>query len=271
MRDSKINNFYIIIKFLLFMKIISWNINGINSVINKGLIKFMEDTSADIYCFQETKCSNEKIKNFDNHLDKYINYWACAEKKGYSGLLISTKIKPLSIFYGINNKDFDNEGRVITLEFNSFYLINTYFPNSNHELSRLDFKLKFNNEFLEYCNKLKEKKPLIICGDFNVAHTEIDLKNPKTNVNNAGFTIQERDWFTKFLDSNYIDTFRIFNKESGNYTWWSYRFNARSRNIGWRIDYFIVNKEIKIKIIKSLILKDILGSDHCPILLEVNI
>jgi len=253
------------------MKIISWNVNGINSVVNKGLIKFMKETNADIYCFQETKCSKEKVSSFSNHLNGYSNYWFCAEKKGYSGLLVSSKIKPLFVSYGINNKNFDNEGRVLTLEFDNFYLINIYFPNSNHELSRLNFKLDFNNNFLEYCNKLKLKKHLIICGDFNVAHTEIDLKNPKVNINNAGFTIQEREWFTKFLDAGYIDTFRLFNNDPGHYTWWSYRFNARARNIGWRIDYFVADKNIQDKIIKSSILKEVLGSDHCPIFLEVRL
>ncbi len=253
------------------MKIVSWNVNGINSCIQKGLLNFMNKENADIYCFQETKCSDEKISNFNKLFLDYFDYWFCAKKKGYSGLLICTKIKPLAVFYGFNDNSLDEEGRILTLEFDKFYLINTYFPNSNHELSRLDFKLKFNDRFSEYCEKLKLKKPLIICGDFNVAHTEIDLKNPKTNVENAGFTIQERNWFTKFLGLGYVDTFRKFNTNGGNYTWWSYRFSARIRNIGWRIDYFIVNKVVETKIIRSSILKEILGSDHCPILLELNL
>ena len=249
------------------MKIISWNVNGINSCIKKGLIDFMKKENADIYCFQEVKATKEKMPQ---GLVDYHEFHSHAQKKGYSGVSVFSKIKPLSVIEGIGNKEFDSEGRTLTLEFDDFYLINVYFPHSSRELKRLDFKLEFNKLFLEFCKKLEKTKPIIIASDFNVAHKEIDLKNPKSNEKNAGFTIEERNWFDGFLNQGFIDSFREFVKEGENYTWWSYRNNARKRNIGWRIDYFILSKNLRDRLQKSDILKDILGSDHCPIGLEIR-
>jgi len=252
------------------MKIISWNVAGINACIKKGLIDFMKKENSDIYCFQEVKASHENFPKELKNLEGYNGYSVFANKKGYSGVSILSKIKPLKVIQGLGREDFDSEGRVLTLEFDKFYLINVYFPHSNRELIRLGFKLNFNKEFLEFCNQLEKNKPLIIASDFNVAHKEIDLKNPKQNKKNAGFTPQERGWFNSFLMNGFIDTFREFNKEGGNYTWWAYRNKARERNIGWRIDYFIISEELRSNLIRSEILKDVFGSDHCPILLEIK-
>ena len=249
------------------MRIISWNVNGINACIKKGLIDFMKKENADIYCFQEVKATKEKIPQ---GLGEYHEFHSHAQKKGYSGVSIFSKIKPLSLIEGIGNLGFDSEGRALTLEFNGFYLINVYFPHSSRELKRLGFKLEFNKLFLEFCKRLEKIKPIIIASDFNVAHKEIDLKNPKLNEKNAGFTIEERNWFNDFLNRGFIDSFREFVKGGENYTWWSYRNNARERNIGWRIDYFILSKSLRDKLQKSDILKDIYGSDHCPIRLEIG-
>lgn len=246
------------------MKIISWNLAGIKSGIKKGLFDFMQKANADFYCFQEVK-SHEDIQYKD-----YFCYSCKAKKRGYSGITIFTKIKPLNIICGLNNSEFDNEGRVLTLEYQNYYLINAYFPHSGRNLERLDFKLRFNRVFETFCKKLEKNKPVIILGDFNVAHKEIDLANPKENKKNAGFTFEERNWFDSFIE-NYIDTFRIFNTAKGNYTWWAYRNNCRERNIGWRIDYFIVSKILKKNIESSLILKDVFGSDHCPIELQLKL
>lgn len=252
------------------MKIISWNVAGINACIKKGLIEFIKKEDADIYCFQEVKASQENFPKRLENLEGYNGHHAFADKKGYSGVSIFTKIKPLKVIKGLGEEEFDKEGRVLTLEFDKFYLINVYFPHSHRELTRLSFKLNFNKEFLEFCNQLEKDKPLIIASDFNVAHQEIDLKNPKQNKKNAGFTPQEREWFDIFLKQGFIDTFREFVKDGGNYTWWAYRNKARERNIGWRIDYFIISKKLMGSLIKSEILKDVLGSDHCPILLEIK-
>jgi len=252
------------------MKIVSWNIAGINACVKKGLIGFMKEENADIYCFQEVKASKENFPKELENLKDYNIFNVFANKKGYSGVSIISKIKPLKVIKGLGKEEFDKEGRVLTLEFDKYYLINVYFPHSNRELIRLDFKLNFNKEFLEFCNKLEKDKPLVIASDFNVAHQEVDLKNPKQNIKNAGFTQQERDWFDAFLKQGFIDTFREFNKNGENYTWWAYRNNLRERNVGWRIDYFIISKKLKDNLIKSEILKDVLGSDHCPILLEIK-
>lgn len=249
------------------MKIISWNVNGINACVNKGLIDFMKRENAEIYCFQEVKATKEKMPRL---LDDYHAFHAHAQKKGYSGVSIISKIKPLSVIEGIGDDKFDSEGRTLVLEFEDFFLVNVYFPHSHRELKRLGFKLDFNKRFSEFCKSLEKVKPVIIASDFNVAHTEIDLRNPKSNEKNAGFTLDERNWFDSFLKEGFIDTFREFVKEGSHYTWWAYRNNARERNIGWRIDYFVISDSLKNRLINSSILKDTLGSDHCPISLEIK-
>ncbi|MBD3259156.1 exodeoxyribonuclease III [Candidatus Woesearchaeota archaeon] len=252
------------------MKIISWNLNGINAASKKGLFEFVRKEDADIYCFQEIKSSPEKIGEHTN-LEGYESFWATAERKGYSGLLVYSKTKPVSVIEGIGNEEFDKEARVLILEFENFFLINSYFPHSRRDLERLDFKLNFNKLFLEFCERLRKQKPVVIAADFNVAHKEIDLRNPKQNMENAGFTPQERRWFDLFLAQGYLDTFREFNSGGGHYTWWSYMYNARQKNIGWRIDYFVVSEELKTNLKNSEILKEVLGSDHCPIRLELDL
>jgi exodeoxyribonuclease-3 len=250
------------------MKIISWNVAGINACIKKRLMDFMKKENADIYCFQEVKANQS---NFPKELSgsDYNSFHLFANKKGYSRVSVYAKTKPLKIIEGLGIKDIDNEARVLALEFDSFYLVNAYFPHSNRKLSRLDFKLDFNKEFLKFCKDLEKNKPLVIASDFNVAHKEIDLRNPKQNEKNAGFTIQEREWFDNFLKQGFIDTFRSINSEPGHYTWWTYRNNARGRNIGWRIDYFVISQALKNQLKSSKILKDVYGSDHCPILIEI--
>ena len=203
-------------------------------------------------------------------MQNYSVLHSFAKKKGYSGVSVFTKVKPISVIAGIGNEEFDNEGRVLTLEFENFYLVNAYFPHSHRKLIRLNFKLNFNKAFLKFCKNLERKKPVVVASDFNVAHKEVDLKNPKQNEKNAGFTIEEREWFDSFLKEGFIDTFREFVSDSGHFTWWTYRNNARSRNIGWRIDYFIISQGLKNHVKDSKILKDIFGSDHCPILLEIR-
>ncbi|MFH1398794.1 MAG: exodeoxyribonuclease III [Candidatus Woesearchaeota archaeon] len=250
------------------MQIISWNVNGIHAATRQGLRDFILKQNADIYCFQEVKSSDTKLDPKIRYIPGYQSYFYFAKKPGYSGTAIYSKIKPLSITRGINIKKFDDEGRVMTFELEKFYLINAYFPHSSRDLSRLKFKLEFNSAFLDYCKTLK--KPIVIASDFNVAHKDIDLANPKQNMKNAGFTPQEREWFAAFINQGYIDSFREFTQEAGNYTWWTYRFNARARNIGWRIDYFIISKALRKNLKSSAILKEIEGSDHCPISLTLN-
>lgn len=249
------------------MRIVSWNVNGINACINKGLTNFMKSEDADIYCFQEVKATKEKLPK---SIDGYQEFHSHAKKKGYSGVSVYSKLKPIKVMEGVGEESFDSEGRVITLEFEDFFLVNAYFPHSHRELKRLDFKLRFNNKFLEFCKELERSKPVIIASDFNVAHKETDLKNPKSNKNNAGFTIDERKWFDNFLEQGFVDAFREFVKEEGHYTWWPHMNNARERNIGWRIDYFALSKSLKDKLIESKILKNTLGSDHCPVSLEIK-
>jgi len=248
------------------MKIISWNVNGVNACISKGLIGFMKKEAADAYCFQEMKATKEKMPNIEG----YHSYHSIAEKKGYSGVSIFSKIPAINIIEGIENAEFDREGRTITAEFDKFFLINVYFPHAQHELFRLGFKLSFNNSFLEFCNKLSKKKPIIIASDFNVAHKEIDLANPKQNMLNAGFTKEEREWFSMLIGKGYIDTFREFNNEGDNYTWWAYRSQARERNVGWRIDYFVISDSLRPSLVSARILADVYGSDHCPISVELK-
>jgi exodeoxyribonuclease-3 len=254
------------------MKIISWNVNGIRAAMKKGFMDFFNKADADIFCLQETKIHDDDLKDELKQIGAmhgYSSYWFGAKKKGYSGTAIISRENALSVQKGFGIKKFDDEGRTITFELEKFYVICVYAPNAKPELSRLDENVEFNNEFIKYCEKLRKKKPVIFCGDLNVAHEEIDLKNPKNNEHNAGFSIEEREAFQNQLEKGYLDTFRIFNKEPGYYTWWSYRFNARAKDIGWRIDYFIASKELKSKIFSSEILKNILGSDHCPIILEI--
>ncbi|MEK6927644.1 MAG: exodeoxyribonuclease III [Nanoarchaeota archaeon] len=252
------------------MKIVSWNVAGINACVKKGLIEFIKKENAEVYCFQEVKANAEKLPDEIKNISGYHLFTNPAEKPGYSGVLVLSKIKPLQVINKFEEEILNGEGRVLVLEFDKFFLINAYFPHSHRELIRLDFKLKFNRAFLNLCEKLEKMKPILIASDFNVAHKEIDLKNAKPNKGNAGFTIQEREWFGSFLNRGFVDTFRMFNSEGGNYTWWTYMNNARERNIGWRIDYFVVSEKLKSFVKNSVILKDVYGSDHCPIELEID-
>lgn len=251
------------------MKCISWNVNGIRACINKGFNDFFEVIDADIFCIQETKCQPDQI---DLQFEGYTTYLNSAEKKGYSGTAILTKQKPLQVTYGIGIEEHDKEGRVITLEFEKFYMVNIYTPNSKRELERLEYRQIWEDEIRKYLLELDSKKPVIMCGDLNVAHEEIDLKNPKTNRGNAGFTDEERAKMTELLQAGFTDTFRHkYPDKTDAYTWWSYMGKAREKNIGWRIDYFIVSNSIKEKIKDAKIYPEVLGSDHCPIELEINI
>ena len=251
------------------MKIVSWNVNGIRAVIKKGFLDFLADINPDIICIQETKANPEQVELELN--DYPYKFWNSAIKKGYSGTAIFSKIKPINIDYDLNIKKHDTEGRIICFELENYYLVTVYTPNSKRDLSRLSYREKeWDVDFLKYIKEKEKEKPVIFCGDLNVAHKEIDLKNPKTNKRNAGFTEEERRGFDNYIESGFVDTFRMFNNEAGHYTWWSYMFNARTKNIGWRIDYFCVSQAIKNKIKKSIILPDVMGSDHAPILIEVE-
>ena len=250
------------------MKFISWNVNGLRACVTKGFLDFFKEVDADIFCLQETKLQEGQI---DLELEGYHQYWNYAQKKGYSGTAIFTKIEPISADYGIGIEEHDNEGRVITLEFEDFYFVTVYTPNSQSELKRLEYRMKWEDDFREYLLKLDSKKPVIMCGDLNVAHKEIDLKNPKTNRKNAGFTDEERGKFTDFLASGFIDTYRFFNPDKTDiYSWWSYRFKAREKNAGWRIDYFCASKKIEDRLISADIHIEVLGSDHCPVELVIK-
>lgn len=250
------------------MKFISWNVNGLRACVTKGFMEFFKEIDADIFCLQETKLQEGQI---DLDLEGYYDYWNYAQKKGYSGTAIFSKNKALDVKYGIGIEEHDNEGRVITLEFEDFYFVTVYTPNSQQGLKRLDYRMKWEDDFRDYLNRLDEVKPVIMCGDLNVAHTEIDLKNPKTNRKNAGFTDDERNKFTNFLNSGFIDTYRFFNPDKeGVYSWWSYRFNARNNNAGWRIDYFCASDKLKDRLISADIHTEILGSDHCPVELVIK-
>ena len=248
------------------MKFISWNVNGIRAVIKKGFYEFMNEYDPDIICIQETKAHKEQV---DLVLPNYpYQYWNSAVKKGYSSTAIFSKKEPLNIINDIGIEKHDQEGRVITLEFKEYYLVTVYTPNSKRELLRLDYRIVWDKDFLKFIKNLEEKKPVIFCGDLNVAHTEIDLKNPKTNHSNPGFTDEERNGFSNIVNNGFIDTFRELNKEGGHYTWWSYMFQARARDIGWRIDYFCISDSLKENLKDSYILKDVLGSDHAPVVME---
>ena len=251
------------------MKIISWNVNGIRAAIKKGFYDFVDNYNPDIICIQETKAHKDQV-NLELKDYPYC-YWNSAIKKGYSGTAIFSKIKPQKHLYNMNIEKHDSEGRIITLEFKNYYLLTVYTPNSKRDLSRLNYREKeWDIDFLKFLKKLERKKPVIFCGDLNVAHTEIDLKNPSTNHNNAGFTNQERAGFTNYINAGYVDTFREFTKEGGHYTWWSYMFQSRLKDVGWRIDYFCISKSLKNILKNSTILKTVMGSDHCPIMLEID-
>ena len=250
------------------LKLISWNVNGIRACLNKGFDEFFKSVNADVFCIQETKCRPEQVEWLE--YEGYMNYWNSAEKKGYSGTAVFTKIKPIAVTYGIGIEEHDHEGRVITMEYEDFYLVNVYTPNSKRELERLDYRQVWEDAMREYLLKLDKKKPVIMCGDLNVAHNEIDLANPKTNTQNAGFTIEERTKMTELLNAGFTDSYRyLYPEKEGKYTWWSYMRKSREKNIGWRIDYFIVSDRIKEKIKEANIYDDVLGSDHCPIGLEI--
>lgn len=248
------------------MKFISWNVNGIRACVQKGFMDFFQDIDADILCIQESKMQEGQLE-----LDTpgYYQYWNYAKKKGYSGTAVFTKKEPLSVAYGLGIDEHDQEGRVITLEFEEYYFITVYTPNSQNELARLPYRMKWEDDFLVYLKRLEENKPVIFCGDLNVAHKEIDLKNPKTNRKNAGFTDEERGKFSNLLEAGFVDTFRYFYPDQeGIYSWWSYRFSARAKNAGWRIDYFCVSDRLKERLKDAKILTDVMGSDHCPIELD---
>lgn len=245
------------------MKFISWNVNGLRACVGKGFLDFFKDADADIFCVQETKLQAGQI---DLELPGYHQYWNYAEKKGYSGTAIFSKEEAMRVSYGIGMEEHDHEGRVITLEYPDFYFVTVYTPNSQNELARLDYRMKWEDAFLAYLKKLEEDKPVIFCGDLNVAHQEIDLKNPKSNRKNAGFTDEERGKFTALTEAGFIDTFRYFYPDlEGVYSWWSYRFSARAKNAGWRIDYFLTSASLKDRLQDAMIYSEVMGSDHCPV------
>ena len=249
------------------MKLISWNVNGLRAVMGKNFMEFFNEINADCFCLQETKLQAGQI---EMDLPGYHQYWNYADKKGYSGTAIFTKKEPLSVTYGMGIDEHDHEGRVITLEFEDYYLITVYVPNSQDELKRLDYRMKWEDDFHSYLKKLEEKKPVVFCGDLNVAHKEIDLKNPKTNRRNAGFTDEERGKMTDLLEDGFTDTFRYFYPEQITYSWWSYRFRAREKNAGWRIDYFICSDSLRERLRDAKIHTEIMGSDHCPVELDIE-
>jgi len=251
------------------MKLVTWNVNGLRACVNKGFMDFFSEVDSDIFSVQETKLQQGQI---EMDIPEYEDYWDYAIKKGYSGTVCFSKIKPISIKLGLDEEKHSKEGRVVTLEYDNFYLVNVYTPNSQNELKRLDYRMEWEDYFREYLISLDRVKPVIMCGDLNVAHNEIDLKNPKTNKKNAGFTIEERNKMSKLLESGFVDSYRyLYPDTEGVYTWWSYRFNARKNNAGWRIDYFIVSDRIKDKINDVIIYSDVMGSDHCPVLLDIDI
>ena len=251
------------------MKLISWNVNGLRACVQKGFLDIFKELNADMFCIQESKLQEGQISL---ELEGYHQYWNYAIKKGYSGTAIFTRREPMSVAYGIGIEEHDQEGRVITLEFAEFYLVTVYTPNSQSELARLDYRMRWEDDFLAYLKGLEEKKPIVFCGDLNVAHKEIDLKNPKTNRKNAGFTDEERGKFSTLLGQGFIDTYRYFYPDQeGIYSWWSYRFQARKKNAGWRIDYFCVSESLKEKLVDAKIHTEIMGSDHCPVELDIDL
>lgn len=251
------------------MKVVSWNVNGIRACVKKGFSDFFEQAQADIFCVQEIKCQEGQI---DLSFDGYESYWNYAEKKGYSGTAVFTKKTPLSIRYGLNDLDHEVEGRVLTLEFEEFFLVNCYTPNSQRDLARLSFRLAWEDELLQHLQLLDAIKPVIYCGDLNVAHEEIDIRNVKSNIGNSGFTNEERGKMTRLLEAGFIDTFRFMNPDlEGSYTWWSYMRDVRARNIGWRIDYIIISERLQSALEATAIHSEIMGSDHCPISAELSL
>lgn len=251
------------------MKLVSWNVNGLRACLNKGFLEFFGEVDADVFCLQETKMQEGQA---ELDLPGYFQYWNSAEKKGYSGTAVFTKMEPLSVNYDIQRPEHTGEGRAITLEFESFYLVNVYTPNSQRELVRLSYRMEWENAFREYVTMLDEKKPVIICGDLNVAHQEIDIKNAKSNIGNSGFSYEERGKFTELLASGFLDSYReLYPDKAGAYTWWSYMFKARQNNAGWRIDYFLISERLREKLRDSVIYSDIQGSDHCPVGLELDL
>src|SRR5699024_8519729 len=251
-----------------YMKLYSWNVNGLRACVRKGFLDYFNELDGDIFCVQEIKLQEGQI---DLELEGYHQYWNYAEKKGYSGTAIFTKEEPLSVRYGLGIEEHDKEGRVITLEFDKFYLVNVYTPNSQRGLTRLDYRMEWEDDFREYLKELDDIKPVILCGDLNVAHNEIDLKNPSTNKRNAGFTDEERGKMTELLNAGFIGSFRYFYPDKeGAYSWWSYMRKSRERNVGWRIDYFIVSEKLEDAMADAKIHPDIMGSDHCPVSLELN-
>lgn len=245
------------------MKLISWNVNGLRACMNKGFLESVASLDPDILCLQETKMQPGQA---EVPLEDYYEYWCSAQKKGYSGTAVFTRVEPLSVSYGIGMEEHDQEGRVITLEFEQFYLVNVYTPNAQRELTRLDYRMRWEDAFRSYLLSLKEKKPVVVCGDMNVAHQEIDLKNAKSNRGNAGFTDEERGKMTELLDSGFLDSFRtLYPDKTDSYSWWSYMFKARERNAGWRIDYFLISENLREKLTDSFLCPQILGSDHCPV------
>jgi exodeoxyribonuclease-3 len=249
------------------VKLISWNVNGLRAVLKRSFLEFLNDEQPDVLCLQETKCMPDDVEQlWPAH---YTTYWNCAEKKGYSGTAIFTKHRPLMVTNHMGIAEHDREGRVITAEYPDFYLVNVYTPNSKRELERLPYRQLWDVEFLKFLKKLERKKPVVVCGDLNVAHTEIDLANPKANVRNHGFTIEERNGFTAFVNAGFVDTFREFEKAGGHYSWWSPMSGARSRNVGWRIDYFLISAALRPRLKSARILPQVMGSDHCPVTIEL--
>ncbi|HIS48391.1 MAG TPA: exodeoxyribonuclease III [Candidatus Scybalocola faecigallinarum] len=251
------------------MKLISWNVNGFRAVVTKGFAEIFKELDADIFCIQETKLQEGQV---EIDFPGYEQYWNYAKRKGYSGTAVFTRIHPLKVSYGLGMEEHDQEGRVITLEYEKFILVNVYTPNAQDKLARIDYRMQWEEDFHKYLKALEKIKPVILCGDLNVAHTEIDLKNPKTNRGNAGFSDQERDKIQALLDDGFVDTFRFFYPEkTGAYSWWSYRFNARKNNAGWRIDYFLVSENLRPRLLSADILSNIYGSDHCPVELGIDL
>jgi len=250
------------------MKLISWNVNGLRAVLKKNFLDYLAAGKPDVLCLQEIKCSPDDVEQL--WPGTYTTYWNCAEKKGYSGTAIFTRTRPLKVVPHIDIAEHDKEGRVLAAEFADFYLVNVYVPNSKRDLSRLSYRQRWDADFLRYLKKLEKKKPVVFCGDLNVAHTEIDLANPRANVHNHGFTIEERNGFTAFVNAGFLDAFREFEKGEGHYSWWSQMGGARSRNIGWRIDYFLISKSLRPRLKRAFIQPDVMGSDHCPVGIELG-
>lgn len=250
------------------MKLISWNVNGLRAVLKKNFLEFLAAEAPDILCLQETKCHPDDVE--PTWPKDYAAHWNWAQKKGYSGTAILTKIAPLKVTQGIGHNDHDNEGRVLTAEFAKFHLVNVYVPNSQRELTRLPYRQQWDRDFLAYLKSLEKTKPVVVCGDMNVAHTEIDLANPKSNVKNHGFTPEERAGFTTFVEAGLVDTFREFEKSGGHYSWWSPMGGARKRNVGWRIDYFLISAALRPSLKSAFIRPDVMGSDHCPVGIELK-